>query len=166
MAFDDLTVHEIDRPIGLANSADNLQFVEERAGANGPYEVTQLINSFLGALAHPWERYKDDLTTMSLVMAHDAGWPAIVKDRPTDRDPESLGCLVRLVRNALAHGNIEFLPSASADIRALRLWNTDRGRITWGAIVTVTDMQSFLKSFVALAEELHWQHVKSRPEIA
>jgi hypothetical protein len=34
----------------------NLRFVEEHKARNGPYEVTQLINSFLGAMAHPWER--------------------------------------------------------------------------------------------------------------
>ena len=31
----------------------NLEFVETHARPNGPYEVTQLINSFLGTLAHP-----------------------------------------------------------------------------------------------------------------
>jgi hypothetical protein len=59
------------------------------------------------------------------------------------------------MRNALAHGNVEFLPCASAEIRALRLWNNERGRRTWGAAVTVADMRSFLARFVALAEELH-----------
>ena len=66
-----------------------------------------------------------------------------------------LGHFIRLMRNALAHGNVEFLPGASAEIRALRLWNNERGRGTWGAAVTVADMRSFLARFVALAEELH-----------
>jgi hypothetical protein len=70
------------------------------------------------------------------------------------------------MRNALAHGNVEFLPDASAEIRALRLWNIDRGRRTWGAVVTVADMRSFLTRFVALAEETHGRQVKSRPRIA
>ncbi|MGO9232577.1 MAG: hypothetical protein ACLP4V_00210 [Methylocella sp.] len=30
-----------------------LKFVEEHAGGDGPYEVTQLVNSFLGALVRP-----------------------------------------------------------------------------------------------------------------
>jgi hypothetical protein len=33
----------------------NLEFVEEHKSDIGPFEVTQLLNSFLGALAHPWE---------------------------------------------------------------------------------------------------------------
>jgi hypothetical protein len=150
----------------MRRTMHNLQFVEARAGADGPYEVTQLVNSFLGALAHPWEAYRHDLTAVSLAQAHAAGWPAVAKERPSDRDPDSLGDLVRLMRNALAHGNVEFLPDASAEIRALRLWNIDRGRRTWGAVVTVADMRSFLTRFVALAEETHGRQVKSRPRIA
>ena len=156
--------HELVRDI-MRRTMHNLEFVEGHAGVDGPYEVTQLINSFLGALAHPWETYRDDLTAMSLAAAHTAGWPAMAKERPTDREPDSLGDLVRLMRNALAHGNVQFLPGASADI-PLRLWNTNRGRRSWGAVVTVADMRSFLVRFVALAEELHGRRVKSRPQIA
>jgi hypothetical protein len=144
----------------------NLQFIEAHAGVDGPYEVTQLINSFLGALAHPWEAYRHDLITVPLAEARVAGWPAVAKERQSDREPDSLGDLVRLMRNALAHGNVEFLPDSSAEIRALRLWNTDRGRRTWGAIVTIADMRFFLTRFVALAEELHERQVKSTPQIA
>src|SRR5262245_54699812 len=157
--------HESVRDV-MRRTMHNLEFVEAHAGVEGPYEVTQLINSFLGALAHPWEIYRGDLTTMSLSAAQTGGWPAIAKERPTDREPDSLGDLVRLMRNALAHGNVEFLAGASADIRALRLWNTDRsGRRTWGTIVTVVDMRSFLMRFVALAEELHGRRVKWRSQI-
>jgi hypothetical protein len=157
--------HEPVRDI-MRRTTRNLKFVEVHAGPDGPYEVTQLINSFLGALAHPWETYRNDLAAMSLAAAHTAGWPAITEERSTDRGPDSLGDLVRLMRNALAHGNVEFLPGEAADIRALRLWNTDRNRRTWGAVVTVTDMRSFLVRFVALAEELHGQRAISRPQIA
>ena len=33
----------------MRRTMHNLKFVEARAGADGPYEVTQLVNSFLGA---------------------------------------------------------------------------------------------------------------------
>jgi hypothetical protein len=103
---------------------------------------------------------------MSLAIARTSGWPAIAKEQISDRDPTSLGDLIRCMRNALAHGNIEFMPNASGDIFALRLWNVDRGRRTWGAIVTIADMRSFLTRFVTLAEKLHGRHIKSRPRIA
>ena len=73
--------------------------------------------------------------------------------------------LVRLMRHALAHGSIEFPSGASGDIKALRLWNTVRGRRTWGTVVTVGDVRTFLVRFVALAEQLDARHVKSRPQI-
>jgi hypothetical protein len=38
----------------------NLKFIEEHKRRDGPYEVTQLLNSFLGALAFPWEEYRHE----------------------------------------------------------------------------------------------------------
>jgi hypothetical protein len=61
--------HEPIRDI-MHRTMNNLEFIEAHAAADGPYEVTQLINSFLGALAHPWETYRDDLPTISLAAAH------------------------------------------------------------------------------------------------
>jgi len=50
----------------------NLEFVEAHSGPNGPYEATQLIDSFLGALAHPWETMGDDLPKLPLREARSA----------------------------------------------------------------------------------------------
>jgi hypothetical protein len=130
----------------------NLEYIESAAKATGPFEVTQLINSFLAALAHPWERLRHELNEMPLGMA---GWPVSRKERASDDDPKSLRDLVRCIRNALAHGNIELLPSARGDIKALRIWNVHKGLRTWGTILTVAEMRKFLICFVALAEELH-----------
>jgi hypothetical protein len=132
-----------------------LQFVEAHRSSDGPYEVTQLLNSFLGALAHPWEKYQIELCAKSLTEAAEIGWPRISKERRTDRDSTSLGDLVGLMRNAIAHGNVEFLPGATAEIQALRVWNMNRGQRTWGALISVADMRAFLTRFVNLAEELH-----------
>lgn len=141
----------------------NLRLIEQQATTSGPYEVTQLINSFLGALAHPWERFKKELRTHSIKSAECAGWPCIQKERPSDTNPRHLGDLLRLMRNGIAHGNITFLPDQDGEIRAIRLWNADprSGRQTWGAIVNVEDMRQLLDRFVQLAEELHeQQHVQ------
>ena len=93
----------------MRRSMANLAFVEAHAGPEGPYELTQLVNTFLGALAHPFEAMRDDLMSLSLGEAAVLGWPKIDRERPIDIDPDSLGDLIRLVRNALAHGNLEFL---------------------------------------------------------
>ena len=131
--------------------------------------MTQLINSFLGALAHPWETYQDDLTAMSLAQARADGWPKIDKELATDREPHSLGDLIKFVRHAVAHGNLIFLPGQEGEIRAIQVINKDPNRNykqIWGAIVTVADMRAFLERFVALAEDLHDQRNRSRPQIA
>jgi hypothetical protein len=133
----------------------NLEFVERHAASRGPYEVTQLLNSFLGALAHPWEAMRDDLSALPLTEAVSRGWPMIQKERPTDHDPESLGELVSMMRHGFAHGNIKLLPGPKAEICALRVWNNNRGRRTWGAIITVDAARMFLLRFVDLIEELH-----------
>ncbi len=85
------------------------------------------------------------------------GWPAIGKERPTDEDASSVGELIRLLRNGMAHGNIEFLADGRGEIHVLRLWNTHprSRRRNWGAIVTVGDARRLLTLFVDLIEERH-----------
>jgi hypothetical protein len=146
----------------------NLAFVENNARPVGPFEVTQLINSFLGALAHPWEVLQSELMALPLSEATERGWPAISKERATDRDPSSLGDLVRLMRNSFAHGNIAFLPGATGEIKALRVWNTrpSSGQRTWGTIVTVDDARTFLVRFAELAEEIHARQGSRAPRTA
>ena len=72
----------------------NLEFVEARADKDGPYEVTQLLNSLLGSIAHPWEHFRAELNQLPPSEAAARGWPAIKKERPSDIDPASLGQLV------------------------------------------------------------------------
>jgi hypothetical protein len=139
----------------MLRTMENLRFIEEHATGKGPYEVTQLVNSFLSALAHPWEEYKQELNSMALEHAISNGWPKLKKERATDIDPSSLGDLLRLVRNSLAHGDIEYLGKSSSEITHLRFWNNNkRGKRTWGVIASITDMRMLLESFAKLAEEL------------
>jgi hypothetical protein len=144
----------------------NLVYVEQNARPDGPFEVTQLINSFLGALAHPWESLHAELKMLSLAEAAKRGRPAIAKEWPADRDPATLGDLMRLMRNSFAHGNIDFLPGAKGEIQALRVWNTKGKRRTWGTIVTVDDARAFLLRFAELAEEIHDSKCGRAPQTA
>src|SRR3954447_14845528 len=117
----------------VPRSMANLAFVESHAGPSGPNEVTQLINTLLGALARPFDAMRDDLMSLALAEAQASGWPSIHREPPADREPSSLGDLIRLMQNALAHGNIEFLSDGNGQIQAIRLWNTDprTQRQTW-----------------------------------
>ncbi|WP_203075830.1 HEPN family nuclease [Falsiroseomonas ponticola] len=131
----------------------NLAFIERHAGNEGPFEVTQLINSFLGALAHPWERLKEDLANISISEAKGAGWPLPEQQGGGDK-PESLGDLLRLLRNGIAHGNLTFLSDGRGQIQAIRIANYNRGRLTWRGAISVQEMQTLLHRFVALVEEI------------
>jgi hypothetical protein len=141
----------------MRRTMTNLAFVEANEGPNGPYEVTQLLNSFLGALVHPWEAMQDDLMKLSMTEARSRGFPFIQKELSTDADPDTFGALLRLMRHGMAHGNIAFIADDRAQIRGVRIWNTDpRNRArTWGAEVVVNDMRRFLVLFVQLIEERH-----------
>jgi hypothetical protein len=131
----------------------NLEFIEHHATKqHGPYEVTQLINSFLGALAHPWERFRDGIEEMPLTAS--GGWPPLPKEPPTDTEPRSIGEALRLLRNGIAHGNIDFLPGSDGTISAVRIRNYNRGKRTWGTVLSVTDLRRFLVQFVRLVEDI------------
>jgi hypothetical protein len=145
----------------------NLEFLERHAALDGPFEVTQLINSFLGALAHPWETLKSELNSISIVDAKSQGWPIPEREVVSDKAPTTLGELIRLLRNGLAHGHISFLPGGQDQIAALRIENLNgNGRRTWGVIVTPEIMKQFLERFVALVEEIDQQSGRQSNRIA
>ena len=137
------------------------------------YEVTQLVNSFLGAWAHPWEVWRRDLERISLDDARTDGWPIPSPDDRRDTEPRHFGELLSLTRNAMAHGNIEFLRDfeGSDDIGRVRLWNLKGGFRTWGITLTVAELRQFLDGFVALAENLPdprpraVRHAQDRPAV-
>jgi len=135
----------------------NLEFIEVHADPAGPYEVTQLINSFLGALAHPFEAMRTELMSLSLAETTTLGWPSITKEKPTDNELTCLGDLIRLMRNGLAHGNVEFLDGGDGQISSLRIWNIDpRTRTrTWGTVLSIDALRLLLCRFVELIEQRH-----------
>lgn len=135
----------------------NFEFIKKQASSEGPYEITQLINSFLGAMAHPWEQYKNELNNISLTEADKQGWPKINKELSSDKDPKHLGDLLRLIRNGIAHGNIKYFPDEDNEINVLQIWNINHKskKRDWGTLLTVDLMEIFLYKFVNLAESLH-----------
>lgn len=134
------------------------------------YEIIQLVNSFLAALAHPWEEWRQELNLISLEQAENDGWPIRHPDDPRDQNPKNLGDLLRLVRNALAHGHVRFQPDQDNDIGQVHLWNeTSDGWRTWGITLTAQELRQFLDCFVTLATTLPSprqrtvRHVADRP---
>jgi len=136
----------------MRRTMSNLEFIERHSAKDGPFEVTQLINSFLGALVHPWENLKTELPVMTLAEARNAGWPIPEQQGGRRQEPQSLGELLRLLRNGIAHGNLSFLPDGRGQIQAIRIENYDRKLLTWQGVISVQDMRGFLHQFVLLVE--------------
>lgn len=132
----------------------NLDFMESaRKASPRPevYEVTQLVNSLLGLLVFPQQRYVDSIPAVPLAELGKRGWPIphIVGDYPQAAD---LRQLVRLLRNSIAHFNIEFKIDEHRQVRGLTLWNIsprDR-KVTWKAELTVADIGVLARRFVSL----------------
>lgn len=107
----------------ITRTLSNLAIIEERydceteQGLNldqrTAFEVTELLNSFLSVLAHPWEKLfrRNKLAAVRIPSDEyrDLGFPSIqpVLDDNTTR-PTTLSKLLRFLRNGIAHGNIEF----------------------------------------------------------
>jgi hypothetical protein len=115
------------------------------------YEVTQLINSMLGLLVFPQQRYIDHIPEIALAELARDGWP-IPKVEGSYPQVRNLRELVRYLRNAIAHCNLEFLSDDGQQISGLRVWNTDprSGKTTWKARLTIDDIEKITTNFIQL----------------
>jgi hypothetical protein len=113
------------------------------------YEVTQLINSMLGLLVFPQQKYFDHIPNTSLAELVRLGWPI---PRVEGRYPQvnNLRELLRYLRNGIAHCNLEFLSDDGQQISGLRVWNDRRGRTTWKARLTLEDIEKITDKFIEL----------------
>ena len=60
--------HELPELLLLYRTITNYEILKPQKQHAGPYEVTQLVNSFLSTLAHPWDQLldKDALKNVNL----------------------------------------------------------------------------------------------------
>lgn len=135
-------------------TAANLQSIRTiRNQGNVPpvFEVTQLVNSMLGLLVFPQQRYIDSIPETPISELANNGWPipVLVGDYP---QVPNLRQLVRMLRNAITHCNLEFEAGDCNEIEGLKVWNTDprTGKVTWRARLTVNDLDVITTKFVAL----------------
>ena len=125
----------------------NLRTIEDLQAKGGEaYEVTQLVNSMLGLLVFPRERFLDQIPQTSLSDLEADGWPVpkVVGDFPQARD---LRELIRYLRNAIAHFNIEFI---GEKIQSVRVWNTKDKRTTWKAEIGLKELRAIAERFTDL----------------
>ena len=88
------------------------------------YEVTQLINSMLGLLVFPKEKYFEQLPLIPFNELESNGW-AIPK-LESGCEIKNLRELIRFLRNAITHCNLEFLSNDGSEIIGLCVWNKNK----------------------------------------
>lgn len=141
----------------------NLEYIDEHI--NDPsvkiFETTQLINSMLGLLIFPEQRYFNNIPEISLKELLEQGWPRIeptkrVKGSPDFVDCSNLKDLMKCLRNSIAHFNIKFLANEKDEIIGLRIWNIDLRKktkpITWEADLSLYDLRLITFKFIELME--------------
>jgi hypothetical protein len=139
----------------------NLELVEASArnGKGEAYEVTQLVNSMLGLLVFPKEQYFHQIPKTPLKRLAQDGWP-VPRSSGELPDASNLRELVRYMRNAVAHFNVEFQADQKQQITGLRLWNSRNGRYgpkSWEAVLSVADLREITMRFIDLIEKSHGQ---------
>ena len=133
----------------------NLEFIEKSADRReSVFEVTQLANSLLGLLVFPREHYMESIPDTPLSELVEQGWPEIHITQGQLPD-NTLKQLMRMLRNSIAHCNVEFVVGDDRQITGINVWNTAKNsqRKTWQAELTITDLRTIAIKFAELIEQ-------------
>jgi len=128
----------------------NLSLIQEHhKKGNEAYEVTQLINSCLGLLVLPQQNFIRSIPETPIDKLIDDGWiiPTVDGNYPQVKD---LNELMRYMRNAIAHCNIEFISDSEDKLKSIKIWNKNRGKTTWAATLGLKELESLLDKFIDL----------------
>lgn len=135
----------------------NLNFIEQSL-ENGAevFEVTQLVNSLLGLLVFPQQHYFDHIPQKPLKELRQEGWPD-VKVVGDFQQHQNLRELMRYLRNAVSHFNLEFIANQNRQLQVVKVWNINprkRNRPkTWEAHLSLKDLRIIVDKFTVLILE-------------
>ena len=134
----------------------NLEFVEAAVNENADseiFEVTQLVNSMLGLLVFPRERFFKQIPESPLQELRANGWP-IPKMKGSPPRAQNLRDLVSCRRHGIAHCNVEFI-SDGRNLTGLRIWNYPPGSRTkdWEAELGLSELRKIARKFISLLLE-------------
>jgi hypothetical protein len=131
----------------------NLEYIEKaQERGESVFEVTQLANSLLGLLVFPREQYMSRIPDTPLTVLIEQGWPEITTTHGGLKE-DTLKQLMRMLRNGIAHCNVEFTADDRSQITGLRIWNTKGHSKTWEVTLTVADLRAIAFKFVELLAE-------------
>ncbi|MBI1802631.1 MAG: hypothetical protein HY259_09520 [Chloroflexi bacterium] len=142
----------------IERTQKNLELIETLK-ANDPnmevYEVTQLINSLLGIIVLPKEAQFTQIPTTPLADLKQQGWaiPPIIANHP--KTP-NLRELIRYMRHAVAHFNIEFITDGY-NLTGVKLWNVDPrtrpGIKDWEVCLSLVELRDLTKRLSAILKQ-------------
>jgi hypothetical protein len=120
-----------------------------KQGDETVYEVTQLINSMLGLLVFPKENFYENIPRIPIDELERKGWiiPKVIGSFPQVTD---LRELIRYLRNAIAHFNLEFYNEGTDEIKGIMVWNYKKDSINWKAKLTIQELESITEKFLKL----------------
>jgi hypothetical protein len=128
----------------------NLRAVEElQTQGHEVFEVTQLVNSMLGLLVFPREEFIGRIPRIPLAELKAQGWP-VPKTRRGFAQVPDLNELVRYLRNAISHFNIEFVADGRNQISKVRVWNMNAGKKTWESDLGLAELRGIAERFTDL----------------
>jgi len=137
-------------------------FVEKKVPDAEKYEVTLLINCFVGLLILPHELHFKRNPSLSLIKLEEWGLPKdFVKSWGEKKDNErDIREIIRHMRNSIAHLKIKPIGNGS-DIISIRLWdtNTSGEKITFEGEISVDCLKKFIKKF---AQTILLEYCKSK----
>ena len=144
----------------------NLEFIEQ-AHRNDPsanvYEVTQLINSLLGLIVFPNEQYYINIPETPLSELQEQGWK-IPKASGNFKQVQNLRKLMRYMRNAISHSNLEFI-SNGYELTGIRLWNCNEGNKNWQIEIGLVELREITFRFMNLIlNDPNFRHFYKRAE--
>lgn len=133
----------------------NLCFVRENAKEDGPYEATQLVCSFLGAIL-AWENLARDQKTLvrkvirEMEMTSNGTWALLDRDADSTSTPSDHFQELEWIRHGFAHGRISFV-NKSGKIVGLHVRN-EWGTTNWGSELTLDQLDELLKKYFEIAD--------------
>lgn len=119
----------------------------------GPHDVTVLINAFMGAWVHPWEVLRPELEKTEMTEAYRRGWFVPATECAEDVQPARYGDILRYMRNALAHGNVQFVSGEDGKVDKVRLWNCRGNTRTWGPVMDKQQLKEFFYFLIDLVDQ-------------
>lgn len=135
----------------------NLDYIERSVeGGEEVYDITQLVNSMLGLLVFPQQRYFNNIPKTPLKDLREDGWPdvQVIGDFQA---PKDLRLFMRYLRNAIAHFNIEFIADEKRQLHGIRVWNIDtrnpKHPKNWEAELSFAEIRIIVEKFITLIVE-------------